>query len=249
MLTRLERAVDDDLWPELLAEIPSYLEAVERGQARQVVAAADFTSTNAVLARGSAIREELGQLVPALVGLIAEERAHASSVDELHWIVLSAFDIANALECAGCSVPPEVTAGMGEWLPRVKHTEEDVKYRWKTGFIALALDVRAAYYPIAGYNLDGAIPFTAGQTFELNLQGLLGHLAGAVESDATVGDVLPAWQDLLRVFFTMLPARMIDPGTLLWIGRIVHHRIGGRPLGEVADEVRADLRRAVGLDT
>ena len=89
--------------------------------------------------------------------------------------------------------------------------------------------------------------FTAGQVFQFNLQALLRHLAGAVDQHAPIADVLPAWADLLQNYAAMRSANSIDAGTLLWIARVVFHRIGGFPVGEVAQRVHDSAWTLAGL--
>ena len=66
------------------------------------------------------------------------------------------------------------------------------------------------------------------------MQGLLIHLAGAVENRASFEDVRPAWEDFLRSLWNLINANSADDGTVLWIARTVFHRIAGEPLGAVA---------------
>ena len=54
------------------------------------------------------------------------------------------------------------------------------------------------------------------------------------EARATVDAVEPAWREILDNFETQWSANRVDVSTLLWIARIVHHRIGGNALASVA---------------
>ena len=84
--------------------------------------------------------------------------------------------------------------------------------------------------------------------FQFNLQGLLAYLAGAVEYGAAEVDVIPAWEDLLTSYPTLRDAKSIDQGTLLWIARTVFHRIGGHPVGEVAQRLHDSAWRLAGME-
>ncbi|MBE7453362.1 MAG: hypothetical protein HS111_32200 [Kofleriaceae bacterium] len=81
-----------------------------------------------------------------------------------------------------------------------------------------------------------------------DLQGLLAYLAGAVENGAAEADVMPAWEDLLGSYPFLRDAKSIDQGTLLWIARTVFHRIGGHPLGEVAQRLHDSAWRLAGME-
>ena len=68
------------------------------------------------------------------------------------------------------------------------------------------------------------------------------HLAGAVETGASFTDVAPAWRDFVGNLNGHEDTRQIDRATQYWIARVVHHRIGGAPLGSVAQWLHEQVR-------
>jgi hypothetical protein len=199
--------------------------------------------------RGSACRDDVSPLVPLAEAAVHEIAAEHDGEESLSWAPLKAGDLVNALQSVGCSVSTATMQTMTGWLPYIETFRDDVlaSFHWKLGFTALALGDRRVCYRIAGYNADGSIPFEAGKTFQFNVHGFLGHLAGAVERGARASDVTPAWQDLLRSFPELLAAGAMDIGNLLWIARIIHHHIDGQPLAGVADFLHASIWQAAGL--
>ncbi|MEZ4362187.1 MAG: hypothetical protein R3B48_18510 [Kofleriaceae bacterium] len=78
------------------------------------------------------------------------------------------------------------------------------------------------------------VPFTPGELHGYNPQSLLAHLAGAAENHASITDVWPAFEECVFNFPTTEATGTFDGACLFWIARIVHHHIGGQPLGETA---------------
>jgi hypothetical protein len=68
----------------------------------------------------------------------------------------------------------------------------------------------------------------------MNIRGFIQHLAGAVEAGATADDVMPAFHELLGNYPRYESGDAADAATLLWAARIVHHQLGGEPLGTTA---------------
>lgn len=195
--------------------------------------------------RGATCRDELTPLLSYAQHVVDDIDADARTHGDL--AILHTCDLINALQSVGHRVPDRTVDIMARWSSDVQLTRafEPVQYYWRLGFIALALDRRPVYYRIAGYNVDGAIRFTGPQAFQFNMQGLLGHLAGAIENQVPVRDVLTAWRDVLRSFYELWRADMLDVASLLWIARIIHHRIAKKPLVEVADFFRDSVADAV----
>lgn len=114
------------------------------------------------------------------------------------------------------------------------------------GFMAIALDEPRVYRGIIAHAGEPTLPFTAGETTGPNVQGLLTHLAGAVEHGAPPEAVLPAVGDLTDHYIHLQQAKLVDSSALFWSGFVVHHRLGGRPLATFADWLHAMLYRAAG---
>lgn len=150
--------------------------------------------------------------------------------------LLSPLDLGNALECVGIALQPESWVTMRSWLPRVEVNRNELVavYWWTAAFAALALDEPLRYRKAAALISEPDNPFQPGAKFQFHLQGLLRHLGAALEAGAAFEDVRVAWEGFLLCYDYMADAASVDEGTLLWIARIVFHRIGGRPLGEVA---------------
>jgi hypothetical protein len=98
---------------------------------------------------------------------------------------------------------------------------------------------------IAGLTPE-APPFTAGDTFGPNVQGLLAYLGAAIEMHADIAAVLPAWRTTLAVVPALSDAGEVTYSMLPWIARIVYHDIGGRPVGDVAATLYAGIQELVG---
>jgi hypothetical protein len=158
---------------------------------------------------------------------------------------IALLDLANVLSCSGLAVAAEAEGRIRRWLPRADVSRNDAQafWYWTVGFAALALDDRPTYRRIAGHGKDEALPWDPGATFEFNVQGLLAHLAAAVERKVGLKDVAPAWENLLESFPALREADSLDPGALLWVARVVHHRIGGARLGQVAGHAHDDIWR------
>ncbi len=162
--------------------------------------------------------------------------------------VFDILDLANVLECVGDSISPTTLDTFRRWLPLIRASRDDYNTSgfWSRGFAALALDERHTYskYLTPEYRKT-PVPFDAppDARFGFNLQGLLTHLAGAVEQRAPFERVAVAWDDWLAHAPHAMDSRSINPGTLLWIARVVHHRIACHPLGEVAQRLHDDIWR------
>lgn len=204
--------------------------------------------TNTLLAAAvvqpSEVERDLASLAPAIDRAVG--RAAAEMLDHpIAPSVLEVLDLGNALECVGCSLAEATRDVFRDWLARIELTRDDPQmfHTWSAGLAALALDVRPTYRRVAARAGDGKLSFTAGEKIGFNLQALLGHLAAAVENHASLADVTPAWQELLSNYPTLYDGASVRPGTLLWAARVVHHRIGGAPLGEVARRLQDDIGR------
>ncbi|MBK7538839.1 MAG: hypothetical protein IPI49_26435 [Myxococcales bacterium] len=101
----------------------------------------------------------------------------------------------------------------------------------------MALGVRAIYRnpAAADVELDELMPFTPRMLYENNPQALLAHLAAGAENRVPIEDVWPAFREVVHNFPYHEEVGDFDGACLFWIARIVHHQIGGRPLGQTAD--------------
>jgi hypothetical protein len=104
-------------------------------------------------------------------------------------------------------------------------------------FAGIALREKSLYRGPSGTDAgwDEPMPFTAGDLHGFNPQSLMAHLAGAVETEATIDDVWPAFEECVHLFPSRDATNEFDGAVLFWIARIVHHQIGGQPLGQTAD--------------
>ena len=78
------------------------------------------------------------------------------------------------------------------------------------------------------------MPFTPYERHGYNPQSFLAHLAGAVETHAAIEEVWPAFEEFMFNFPGHEQTGEFDGACLFWVARIVHHHIGGQPLGETA---------------
>ncbi len=115
----------------------------------------------------------------------------------------------------------------------------DVERRWHfaRAFAGVAMGLREIYRDPAAAEvaLDELMPFTPGILYDNNPQALLAHLAAGVENCVAVDDVWPAFRECVHNFPYHEEVGDFDGACLFWIARIVYHRIGGQPLGQVAD--------------
>jgi hypothetical protein len=154
-------------------------------------------------------------------------------------------DATNAFEIIGFEVPLSVLESFRPYLPAIMDDRDKIKWRWTRGFTALALNERLVWAPIAGYLPDQPIPFTPGEEFEFNVQGLLAHLSAALTVGARFEDVAPAWGSFLVCADTLINVHEIEYVLVLWIARIVYHHIGQQPLGSVGDLLYDQIQRCI----
>jgi len=191
------------------------------------------------------VAAKMGPVAPVVDRAIAAANAAAPADQSIGIQVIPMMHLANALECTGVPVTAATIATMRRWLPRIGAKRDDAMahWYWSVGFAALALDDKPTYRRIAGLDTNAPLAVTPGETVGFNLQGLLRHLAGAVEHDAGAAAIAPAWDELIDNFATHWSADSANEGTLLWMARCVYHRIGKHPLGSVAARLRDDLAR------
>ena len=163
----------------------------------------------------------------------------------LSTVILDLSNATNAFEILGFDVPLSVLESFRPYLPAIEEDREYPEWRWDKGFTALALDERRVWAPIAGYLPDQPIPFTPGETFELNVQGLLAHLGAARLAGARFEDVAPAWRSFMMCVDSLINVHQIEYELVPWIARIVYHHIGQHPLGTVGELLHAEIQRCI----
>lgn len=199
----------------------------------------------AAVVRPEDVRAKLPALASALDRVVA--RAATEMVGQkIAPAFIRVLDLGNALACSGCPIADATNDVFRDWLARMELTRDApaMDANWSAGFAALVLDEQPTYRRLAARAGGATLPFTAGETFGFNVQALLGHLAAAVETGASLMDVTPAWHELLGNYDVLYDGSSIRPSTLLWIARVVHHRIGGSPLGDVGQRLREDILNA-----
>jgi len=155
---------------------------------------------------------------------------------------LDVLDLANFMACCGYSDETQIA---DEWLSEVRtyRDDEDVSPHWNKAFAALALGRKGLYRAMAGVDPTESVTLSRDRRFGGNVQGLLRHLAAAVEQGSGAAAVEVGWRDFLDMLVAHDDARSIDLATPFWVARIVHHQIGGSPLGSVAQWLHDELER------
>lgn len=229
-------------WPDVVKELKRVAASPKTGH--QTLAGYTSTLVLAAVVQPDDVQRQVAPLaatVDRVVAGVAKDMAgHTIST-----AFLELLDLGNALQCAGCALADATLDVFRDWLGRMQLTRDDPNMFevWSAGFAALALDERDTYRTIAARAGEAKLAFTPGETFGFNMQALLGHLAAAVENDASLADVTPAWQELLGNYGTLYDGASVRPGMLLWAARVVHHRIAGAPIGEVALRLHDDIRQ------
>ena len=194
------------------------------------------------------VKEEVAPLAP-LAARTVERFVEAFGGDEqvMHW-GLEILGGVVMLQALGFEIPDDVLYLMKPLLVRMPTTRRDefVDVHWSRALVALVLSERRVWGPIAGLLHDDDVPFTPGQRFQFNMQGLVANLAGAVVHGASFADVEPAWRDYLDSFPVLQGTKMASWDQLLWMARVVHHEVGGAPMKDVARLVYEDVVTAAG---
>jgi hypothetical protein len=239
----------EQTWPRELAGLRA-MAAAQPPRPRNVVRSLGALLYNLVPLAGSELAADVEFLRPVAAAAVREADKETPAPARLPWTTLRVVDLVGALQAVGHAIDAEVVRVVRAWLPRIDVNRDDpdtASRYWALGSAALALDVREVYYRIAGVNADGAMPYTAGQSFAANQQGLLRHLAGAVEAGASLPDVMPAWDSFLAAYPALREAQEADPAGLLWTARVIHHRIGGGDPAGAADFLHDSIWQAAGL--
>ena len=239
-------------WMNIRRELPVDVEkaGARPGHARHAIAGWPYGAPAPVLATPSTATRDLTPLAVLVDHAVRDEETdNVQRYERVTIVQLTPLDLGNALECVGIPLDPASWDTMRAWLPRmeVRRDDERAAYWWTAGFAALALGEPLRYWKAAGLHREAENPFTPGETFGFNLQGLLRHLGAAIDTRASFEDVRPAWDEFLRNFGALRSAQSVDEGTLLWVARIVFHHIAGRPLREVAQALHDYLWTLAGF--
>jgi hypothetical protein len=224
--------------------ISRQLELHERGDWKAAELLGEIISEMLIVRPPDFVRQQFGQLrhvvAPGVTGFVASLPPEGDVSPVLYDLAGSTC----AYETIGFEVPPAVLASLRPYLSRIEYQRDHPKaWHWTKGILALVLDEREVWGPIAGLAPDEPVPFTRGETHGSNMQALLAYLAGARIAGASLQDILPAWRSFLTLAEPMLQSRQIDKPVVLWIARFVFHHIGGAPLSGVATMYHEEIER------
>jgi hypothetical protein len=233
-------------WRDVVDELKSAAANPDTGYATLVPYAAELLP--AAVVQPQDVHRELTTVAAAVDRAVARSSVERGD-GPIPMAVLEMMDVGNALECVGLALADATHAVFRDWLARMQITRDEPTMIdvWSAGFAALALDERPTYRRIAARAGETTLTLTEGATFGFNVQALLGHFAAAVENRAPAQAVAAAWDEMLANYDTLHQGGSARLGTLLWAARVVHHRIGGAPLREVAQRLQDDVRRIAGL--
>jgi hypothetical protein len=231
-------------WPVFIADRDQMLDPAT--PARRIFLRHDAAIFGGAVARGSAVRDELAPLAPTIERAI-EEIAQEADRGSLGFDTLGILDMYGVARSAGVELPSTTDARARDIVPAIVTSRADrADYHWHRAFVALALDVPASYRGAAGFALGETVPFRAGATFGVNVQGFLAHLVGAIERGGTLDACLPAWRDLLSNENELEAAELMHEGTLVWIAWTLQHRIARQPIATVADFLHESIYELAG---
>lgn len=225
-------------WPELLTREKHWPAGNEyMAYERKVEGTAIVT--------GSEHGAELARLVPFLdadLGVLEGEAA-AGQVSAAWMGLVDQIGVFAAMGAPG--IEPLLTRA-AQCLPSIHTSRDDdlVYYHWNRGLASLVFGL-PFYRPISGYDIGDTLHFVPGATFELNVQGFLGHLAGAVEQGADIEDCEPAWYELLARFPILESVKLLASSSLVWSAIVMHHRIAKQPLATSANYLQASVARVI----
>lgn len=151
---------------------------------------------------------------------------------------LALLNIVNALCCAGAQTLTTLEAELRQHLGELVHIGPPLASRMCVAFAALMYNNSAI--------AEGIVPeiranFFSRDTFPNDILGLLGYLILAARGNALPGTIHAAWYRTIADLSELYESDQLDEAALLWLGRLVHQRFGGRPVDEVAARVHADL--------
>lgn len=194
----------------------------------------------AAIATPDRLAEVAEPLVAIIDGAVAEEEAAGPS--SLPDTAMKLVNFANDIECVGGVLANPTTVALRRWASviDVDRDGEFEDWYWDAAFASLALGAVDRARIFAGV-MPGAGIDAAGGAHGFNLQALLRHLLAAIEAKAPASSVEVAWREVLDNFDVQRDARRMTGSTLLWIARIVHHRIGGVAVADVARRLHDEV--------
>jgi hypothetical protein len=189
-----------------------------------------FSWYGAVLIEGAGILAKPYSLLESIFEDQCNRRPTVTTTGEL---VLAGH--ANLFSCTG---RPDLTHLFRQRLydVRTKRNSDFAAWHHAKALAGIALAEKGLYRGPSGasVSMEERMPFQPGELHGYNPQSLIAHLAGAVENQATIEDVWPAFREHVHNFPSQEAAGEFDGACLFWIARIVYHQIGGQPLGETA---------------
>lgn len=200
-----------------------------------------------VIARGDRLRGDVAPLAPLAVRAM-DELARAADEAQLTFVELSRIDLLGVLASVGVDVPDAAFDNARKILSAVqtRRDDEHVYYHWARGLMAIALDWPQVYRGLLGVAGAKLPHFQPGSTFAGNMHGFLTYLASAVEASADASAVKPAWDELVAEYFPLKGARMLSAPCLFWASWIIHHKLGGEPIGSLGEALHESIWRAAG---
>ncbi len=207
--------------------------ATDPGALRRISARGWFAS---VLLLGSSAMDDVRETI--LAGLAAQAAADGTSGSPPTLGDISLIGYANLASCCGArDEAPRMTQRLLGLRTYPSGLDPDRRWHFARAFAGVALGVREIYRgpAAADVELDELMPFTPGVLYGNNPQALLAHLAAGAENRAPIADVWPAFREVVHNFPYHEEVGDFDGACLFWIARIVHHQIGGQPLGQTAD--------------
>ncbi len=164
---------------------------------------------------------------------------------------LSFLTFLQELRCFGQALPLDAEGAEARWLERllaIRPRMEEAD-RFEAGFICI---LQGRTDLVRRFVRGGPLPrrLRPGQLFGRDIAALVRYLAVAVETQAGMDAIAPAWDDFLVQFpylHTYRPV-ILNWYHLLLCGTIVLSVVGRRPRGTVADEVHNLVLRLAGAE-
>lgn len=239
-VTRLKKVAERDL-AQLHERLAFARAQAHAGDARHGINGLLRALENAVMACPDKLSGAIKTLAPIVEQAVEHEEGGRKKGDPTPLTVIRVGNALNAIEIAGADLSPASRAAVLDWFRHTQTKPRDSQpvWYWTTVFGALALDTKIPS-PKSRSKIE------PGTTFESDLEGLATYLRDAISTKASLEDVRAAWEDLVDYADALHDAELADSATVLWIARIVYHRIGGVPLGDVAQRFHDDLWKLAG---
>ena len=237
----------DRRWPQFVAKLPTWLQRGPTPRSAIWMLSHDFLDPTLV---------DPARVAPVIIpmrdaielGVADEDLEIRAGVLRADPASFNSINLANVLECVGGTISPTTHEIFCRWFSTMRATSDDfdTSAYWSTYFGSLALG-HEEYRRGTGTALGSVSPPpTPGATFGPQTRAFLKHLAAAVENHAPFEVVRPAWEEFVERFPDARDMHNVDAGTLLWVARVVYHRIAGAPLGTIAQRLHDDMWRLAG---